>query len=78
MSKFVSKDNLLFIWNKIQNKLSNKAEKKELEDIKNIITVKEFCNFFVNEDMELIVDNEKGIDFIFNNETGELEVEISE
>ncbi len=78
MSKFVSKENLLLIWNKIQNKLSNKAEKKELEDIRNIITVIEFADFFVNENMELIVDNEQGMNFIFNDETGELEVEINE
>lgn len=78
MSKFVSKDNLLLIWNKIQNKLSNKAEKKELEDIRNIITVTEFCDFFVNENMELIVDSEQDMNFIFNDEKGELEVEINE
>lgn len=78
MSKFVSKENLLLIWNKIQNKLSSKAEKKELEDIRNIITVIEFADFFVNENMELIVDNEQGMNFIFNDETGELEVEINE
>ena len=78
MSKFVSKENLLLIWNKIQNKLSNKAEKKELEDIRNIITVIEFADFFVNENMELIVDNEQGMNFIFNDDTGELEVEINE
>lgn len=78
MSKFVSKENLLLIWNKIQNKLSSKAEKKELEDMMNIITVIEFADFFVNENMELLVDNEQGMNFIFNDETGELEVEINE
>lgn len=78
MNKFVSKDNLLLIWKKIQRKLSNKADKKELEDIRNIVTIIEFVDFYVNENMELIVDNEEGINFIFNDETGELEVEINE